>query len=531
MSLLFKVATEAKEFEQIIQLNYRTFVEEIPQHEQNHERKLIDKFHDENTYIICVKNDCVIGMICVRANRPFSLDGKIGPIENHLQITTQLPVEIRLLAVDQTYRNNARIFFGLAQALIRYCLKCGYDLAVISGTTRQTQLYEQLGFKKFAYLTGTGDALFQPMYLTKETFEAGVAGRLLKEPLNYLPGPATINSKVTDAFIKLPISHRSKSYQELFERTKEKLIKLVNANHVQILQGTGTLANDAVAAQLSCLDGKGIILHNGEFGERLKKHAQTFQLDYDGFQAENGQAFCYEKLAQTLAGEQYSWLWFVHSETSTGILNDLEKIKQLCQQHRMKIAVDCISSIGTLPIDLDGVTLATAVSGKALASYTGLSFVFHHDSLTSNQLIPRYLDLALYEEKDGTPFTQSSNLIAALDVALNRFENATAVYKEIEERYMTIRSKVESWGLNVLASSAHATPCIMTIQFPEGVEAFKIGENLYLNGFELHYESEYLRANNWLQISCMNEIPTRATEKFLNMFEKLIEKEVATNTQ
>src|SRR5699024_4628568 len=126
---------------------------------------------------------------------PFSLDGKIGPIENHLQITTQLPVEIRLLAVDQTYRNNARIFFGLAQALIRYCLKCGYDLAVISGTTRQTQLYEQLGFKKFAYLTGTGDALFQPMYLTKETFEAGVAGRLLKEPLNYLPGPATINSK------------------------------------------------------------------------------------------------------------------------------------------------------------------------------------------------------------------------------------------------------------------------------------------------------------------------------------------------
>lgn len=232
-----------------------------------------------------------------------------------------------------------------------------------------------------------------------------------------------------------------------------------------------------------------------------------------------------------MAGEQYSWLWFVHSETSTGILNDLEKIKQLCQQHRMKIAVDCISSIGTLPIDLDGVTLATAVSGKALASYTGLSFVFHHDSLTSNQLIPRYLDLALYEEKDGTPFTQSSNLIAALDVALNRFENATAVYKEIEERYMTIRSKVESWGLNVLASSAHATPCIMTIQFPEGVEAFKIGENLYLNGFELHYESEYLRANNWLQISCMNEIPTRATEKFLNMFEKLIEKEVATNTQ
>ena len=47
-----KVATEAWEFEQIHRLNYQTFVEEIPQHPPNPEKKLVDKFHQENTYLI-----------------------------------------------------------------------------------------------------------------------------------------------------------------------------------------------------------------------------------------------------------------------------------------------------------------------------------------------------------------------------------------------------------------------------------------------------------------------------------------------
>ena len=44
-SLRFKIASEANEFEQIHRLNYKTFVEEIPQHATNQEHVLIDKFH------------------------------------------------------------------------------------------------------------------------------------------------------------------------------------------------------------------------------------------------------------------------------------------------------------------------------------------------------------------------------------------------------------------------------------------------------------------------------------------------------
>ena len=84
----------------------------------------------------------------------------------------------------------------LTQALVRYCLKAGYDAALISGTVREQKLYGQLGFLPFAQLTGTEEAAFQPMYLTKETFEAGVAGRISKPLVNFLPGPATISEEV-----------------------------------------------------------------------------------------------------------------------------------------------------------------------------------------------------------------------------------------------------------------------------------------------------------------------------------------------
>ena len=145
----------------------------------------------------------------------------------------------------------------------------GYDAALISGTVREQKLYGQLGFLPFAYLTGTDDAAFQPMYLTKETFDAGIAGRISKPHVNFLPGPATISDEVQKAMAGDPFSHRSLEFDGMLKRVKSGLTTLTGANYVQLLQGTGTLANDVVAAQLRLRGGKGLIVVNGEFGARL----------------------------------------------------------------------------------------------------------------------------------------------------------------------------------------------------------------------------------------------------------------------
>jgi hypothetical protein len=167
-TLKFKIATEDWEFAQIHHLNYTTFVEEIPQHGTNPDHELVDKFHRENTYIIALDRDRLVGMIAVRGSRPFSLDGKLENLDTYLPAGRKL-CELRLLAVDKKHRNGW-VFWGMGKLLAEHCLRQGYDLALISGTTRQQRLYRHLGFLPFGPLVGAGGAQFQPMYLSLESF-------------------------------------------------------------------------------------------------------------------------------------------------------------------------------------------------------------------------------------------------------------------------------------------------------------------------------------------------------------------------
>jgi hypothetical protein len=83
------------------------------------------------------------------------------------------------------------------------------------------------------------------------------------------------------------------------------------------------------------------------------------------------------------------WLWFVHCETSTGILNPLGEIQQLCRELELKLCSDCISSVGTVPVLLSGVYLASCASGKGLRSYSGVSMVFHNHEVSAAPDLPK----------------------------------------------------------------------------------------------------------------------------------------------
>src|SRR6185295_13824310 len=101
--LVFKFATEDWEFEGIHRLNYKTFVEEIPQHRASPAQRLVDKFHAENTYLICLSGRKLAGMLAARGNRPFSLDKKVENLDSHLPVGRRV-CEIRLLAIEKKFR-------------------------------------------------------------------------------------------------------------------------------------------------------------------------------------------------------------------------------------------------------------------------------------------------------------------------------------------------------------------------------------------------------------------------------------------
>jgi len=167
-ALTVKIASEPWEFEQIHSLNHRTFAEEIPRYEANAGRRLVDRFHEENTYVIAVHEGHVAGMIAIRDRRPFSLDDRLPNLDAYLPAGRSV-CELRLLAVERTHRRQ-RVLPVMLEYVWRHCRQRGFTLAVISGTTRQLKLYAHLGFVPFGPLVGSPDALFQPMMLTLERF-------------------------------------------------------------------------------------------------------------------------------------------------------------------------------------------------------------------------------------------------------------------------------------------------------------------------------------------------------------------------
>jgi len=508
--LTFRMATEPEELAQIHRLNYRTFVEEIPQHAANPRRELVDRFDDENTYVVCRRGDAVVGMICVRGRRPFSLDAKLPDLDAHLP-PGRKPCEIRLLSVEPEHRTGV-VFRGLVEQLARHCLEAGYDLALISGTERQLRLYGHLGFVPFGPRVGTEGARFQPMYLTLESFRAhgrtfarGTAeGEGRAAAVSFLPGPVETAPEVRRALESPPVSHRGSVFTAELEEVREGLRALTGARRVAVLLGSGTLANDAVAAQLSLLGAPGVVLSHGDFGERLADHAARWGLAATVVRRPWGSAFDRPAVEEALdAHPDAAWVWAVHCETSTGVLTDLALLREACAARGVRLALDCVSSIGTVPVDLRGVYLASGVSGKALGSLPGIGLVFHdHPIPPAPGRLPRYLDLGLYDV-EGVPFTHSSPLVRALRAALARFE-------PLEERFRTtsadaawLRARLRERGFRLLAPDEHASPAVLTLVLPESVPAAELGARVEAEGYLLSWRSTYLRERNWVQVCLM----------------------------
>ena len=528
--LVFKVASEDWEFEQIHRLNYRTFVEEIPQHQPSTTQRLVDKFHAQNTYLICLCDQKLAGMLAVRGDRPFSLDQKLPNLDSHLPAGRRI-CEIRLLAIEKKFRGarGGQVLQGILALLWQHGVEKSYDLAIISGTTRQARLYQHLGFVPFGPVVGAGDAQFQPMYVTLETFEVTAREFLRSSParsfhpsaVNFLPGPVTVRREVRRAFEQAPESHRAESFKTDLQATQQILCELVRAKQVGLFLGAGTLANDIIAAQLSLLGGRGLIASNGEFGARLVDQARRFQIDFEAIELPWGEPLNLEYLRQKfVAGTPPAWLWCVHCETSTGVLNDLDALQDLCATHDTKLCLDCISSIGTVPVDLTGVYLASCASGKGLRSYPGVSMVFHHHEVSAAPQIPRYLDLGYYAQQAGIPFTFSSNLLHALHAAVKRVDWERR-FADTAAISAWLRSRLAEIGFELIGKETQTSPAVLTLALPPEMNSAKIGGLMQEAGYLLSYNSEYLRGRNWIQICLMGECTREKVVSLVNALNRV----------
>ena len=340
-----------------------------------------------------------------------------------------------------------------------------------------------------------------------------------------LPGPVAIAPAVTSAFHEPLVYHRADEFLPLFERVRTRLTEMTGGTKsVALFVGSGTLANDAIAATLAADPhrGNGLVLVTGEFGGRLLKQARRWGLDPKVLTGEWGQTWDLTAVESTFRTMQPGgWVWAAHHETSTGVLNDLSALVALAKRYKMRVCLDTVSSLATVPIDLDGVYLASGASGKAVGSYAGVAFVFAEPTDLAHldpESIPSYLDVASTLNTVGPRFTVPSPLIRALDAALLPLSTPAkrqSRFAEIRRLGDRIRATLLAVGIVPLAPAETASPAIVTFTPPGEESAADFVAKCSSWGFQIAGQSGYLAERGLVQIAVMGHVSEEEIEPLI----------------
>ena len=120
---------------------------------------------------------------------------------------------------------------------------------------------------------------------------------------------------------------------------------------------------------------------NGKFGERWVKVAKEFGLEVIKIDSEWGTPLDPKKFKQVLEEDKKKEIKAViltHSETSTGVINDLETISSYIRSHHTALSIiDCVTSLGACNVPVDEWELDIVASGsqKGYMIPPGLSFI------------------------------------------------------------------------------------------------------------------------------------------------------------
>ncbi len=332
--------------------------------------------------------------------------------------------------------------------------------------------------------------------------------------INFTTGPIDTLPFVSDALRYSSISHRSIEFVDLYHEVSGSISEKLNVRETYLFSGSGTLANDVMIAQIGLRKEKGLILANGEFGERLIQQAGRQRLDFNVLKTEWGSPINVAQIVDAISLSGAKWLLLCHCETSTGFINPLNEIIENCASLSCDIYLDCMSTIGVIDLNLADVAMATASSGKGIGSYAGIALVLCNTEIISSSSVPLYLDLAYMKDSNGIPFTMLSNLLIALSraVSCNLNENR---YRQLSDYSSIVFSRLDS--LNLIPFSTVESRVFTIVPEQKNVQnAIK-----YLSGkdISLSFQSRYLQRHNWFQMALFGTYTSEEIEYGLTCIE------------
>ena len=174
--------------------------------------------------------------------------------------------------------------------------------------------------------------------------------------INFTTGPVFIPASVSAEMSKIPVSHRGDKFMKDFAELQNTLCKLTKAKYVNIMTGSGSLANEAMIINIKNYNEYGLIISNGEFGSRLIYQATKQGLQFDTILSDWGTEHDYEKISQYISEHKnIKWILFTYNESATGCLVNFEKINEICKKNNVKIFTDAMSVVGNVDVDFSEV--------------------------------------------------------------------------------------------------------------------------------------------------------------------------------
>ncbi len=298
------------------------------------------------------------------------------------------------------------------------------------------------------------------------------------------PGPTPVPPQVLAALAAPVVHHRSPDFKPIYEECLARLKQVFRTeNDVLLFTASGTGAFESAVANLTSPGDRQLVVSSGSFGERWATMVAGYGAELIHLKLEWGATPEPADLRDALAASGGAKVvYLVHSETSTGVVVDVQALAAVAKEAGALVVVDAVSSLGAVPLETDAWGIDVVVSGsqKALMTPPGLSLASVSPAAlaaAAESTTPRfYFDWARTAKAQGkldAPFTPSVPLVAGLNVALGLLldEGLDAAFERHVRLGRACREGAKAMGLELFSPDEDRSAVVTAIRAPDGIDA------------------------------------------------------------
>lgn len=297
------------------------------------------------------------------------------------------------------------------------------------------------------------------------------------------PGPLTTTDTVKREMLADHCTWDD-DYKQITQKIRRELLELAHVSEkdytVVLMQGSGSFGVESVITSVVGDDEKLLIVANGAYGERMVDIAEHARISYALYEVEYDKIPSAERVEKLLEEDPaITHVAMVHSETTSGILNDIASVAEVVKAAGKTMIVDAMSSFGGVDIEVGklGIDFIISSANKCIQGVPGFSFIIcNRQKLMESAGKARSLSLDLYDqwktmEKDGKwRFTSPTHTVLAFAKAMEELKEEGGIPARSKRYYDNNRlliRKMKEMGIQAYIGEEHQGPIITTFFYPE----------------------------------------------------------------